>query len=334
MKKVTIILLYFFSLSISAIAQHCNSGVLDPRIVFLLKNVIHDIPPVIPNIPVEQIQKDRQKADSSYAIGDLHRIKVTTDSIPISVFNTEHEKGLPVIIYYHYGGFILPLLPAMEQVCWKTSANNHGVVFAVDYRIPPEHKYPAAVNDAYNAFKWIMKHAQEYGGDTTKIILMGESSGANLVAVMCQKAQREGIANKIRLQILICPSLDNAHNCATHPSYQEYAKGYVLTKEVMFFTQGLYTDENNFNNPEVSPLLTKDLKGLPPALMITAEFDILRDEDRLYVERMRKVGVKVEYKCFPGQIHILMGLPPESAEVKDLNSLILHAINENVKKNS
>jgi len=102
----------------------------------------------------------------------------------------------------------------------------------------------------------------------------------------------------------------------------------------MFFMQGLYTDENNFNNPEVSPLLTKDLKGLPPALMITAEFDILRDEDELYVERMRKAGVKVENKCFPGQIHILIGLPPESEAIRDLTNLILYAINENVKKNS
>jgi acetyl esterase len=123
-------------------------------------------------------------------------------------------------------------------------------------------------------------------------------------------------------------------HCATHPSYQQYSTGYVLTKEVMFFTQGLYTDENNFNNPEVSPLLTKDLKGLPPALMITAEFDILRDEGELYLERMRGAGVKVEYKCFPGQIHILIGLPPESAEIRDLTNLIRNAINENIKKNS
>jgi acetyl esterase len=331
MKKLTIILLFSFSLVIPAIAQHCNTGVLDPRIAVLLKNVIHDIPPAIPNIPVGQIQKDRQKADSSYGIGDLRRIIVTNDSIPISVFNTAHEKGLPVIIYYHEGGFILPLLPAMEHACWKKSSSYHAVVFAVDYRISPQYKYPAAVNDAYNALKWIMKHAQEYGGDTTKIILLGESSGANLVAVMCQKAHREGIANKIKLQILICPWLDNAYNCATHPSYQQYATGYYLTKEVMFFTQGLYTDKNNFNNPEVSPLLTKDLIGLPPALLITVEFDILRDEGELYVEKMRKAGVKVEFKCFPGQIHILKGLPPESAEIKDLNNLILNAINDKGK---
>jgi acetyl esterase len=331
MKKVTIVLLYLFSIAISAIAQYCNTGVLDPRIAVLLKKYIHDIPPTIPNIPKEQIQKDRQKADSSYATNDLHRIKVTVDSIPISIFNTVHEKGLPVIIYFHFGGFTLPLLSTMEQACWKKSADYHAVVFAVDYRILPEYKYPAAVNDAYNTFKWVMKHAQEYGGDTTKIILLGESSGANLVAVICQKAYKEGISNKIKLQVLICPSLDNVRNCATHPSYQRYATGYVLTKEVMFFVQGLYTDENNFDNPEVSPLLTKDLKGLPPALMVTAEFDILRDEDELYAERMRKAGVKVENKCFPGQIHILIGLPPESAEIRDLTNLILYTINENVK---
>jgi acetyl esterase len=334
MKKVTIILLYSFSLTIPAIAQHCITGVLDPRIAVLLKDAIHDIPPAIPNIPVEQIQKDRQKADSSYGIGDLHRIKVTADSIPISVFNTAHEKELPVIIYYHFGGFILPLLPTMEQACWKMSANYHAVVFGVDYRIPPEHKYPSAVNDAYNSFKWILKHAQECGGDTTKIILFGESTGAALVAVMCQKAKEEGLTNKIKLQILICPPLDNPRNCATYPSYQQYATGYFLTKEFMFFSQQLYSDEINFNNPEVSPLAAKDFTGLPPALIISAEFDILRDEDELYVVRMRKAGVKVEYKCFPGQIHILIGLPPESAEIKDLTNLILYAINENSKKNS
>ena len=110
-------------------------------------------------------------------------------------------------------------------------------------------------------------------------------------------------------------------------------EGYVLTKEVMFFIQALYTDKNNLNNPEVSPLMAKDLKGLPAALMVTTEFDILRDEDELYVERMRRAGVKVGHKCFPGQLHILIGLPPESAEIKELYLLILTAINENLNRN-
>src|SRR5450755_2298838 len=160
MKKITVILLYLFSLAFSAIAQNCKTGVLDPRIAVLLKDVIHDIPSAIPNIPAEQVRKDRQKADSTYHIGDLHRIKVTVADIPVSVFNTAHEKGLPVIIYYHFGGFILPLLPIMEQACWKASDNYHAVVFAVDYRIPPAYKYPASLNDAYNALKWIMTHAR------------------------------------------------------------------------------------------------------------------------------------------------------------------------------
>src|SRR5450432_3336393 len=109
MQKITVILLYFFSLAFSAIAQNCKTGVLDPRIAVLLKENIHDIPAALPNIPAEQIEKDRLKADSSYAKNDLHRIKVTADSIPISIFNTAHTKGLPVIIYYHFEVFILLL---------------------------------------------------------------------------------------------------------------------------------------------------------------------------------------------------------------------------------
>jgi acetyl esterase len=125
--------------------------------------------------------------------------------------------------------------------------------------------------------------------------------------------------------------VDDARNYTTHPSYQQYATGYFLTKEFMLFSQKLYAGEKDAANPEISPLLALDLRGLPPALMITAEFDILRDEDDLYVERMRKAGVEVLYKCMPGQIHCLVGLSPEAAEYKDLKSLILATVHESVK---
>jgi len=327
MKKIITISAFCIFISIITNAQTCNTGKLDPRIYALLKNSIRDLEPKLNKISVEQIQNDRLRIDSSYPQTDVERIQ-TDSNIPLLVFNATHEKNLPVIIYYHPGGFVTPLMPGMEPGLWKASLDYHTIVVAVDYRIAPEYKFPAAVDDAYNAFKWISEHAGQFGGDTNKIIVWGLSAGANLAAVVCQKAKKDGIENKIKLQILNCPSLDDVRNNETHLTYQKFAKGYFLTKEYMLFSQSVYAAEKTFNDPEISPLLSKNVLGLPPMLMITAEFDILRDEADLYTGKLKAAGVKVWSKCFPGQIHCLVGLPPNADEFKELNELMVKAIKE------
>lgn len=332
MRKIITISVFCIFNSILTNAQTCNSGKLDPRIDTLLKNFLHDLTPGLNKISLEQIQNDRLRTDSLYPQKDVERIKIG-NTIPLLVFNATHEKNLPLIIYYHPGGFVTPLLPGMEPGLWKASLEYHAIVVAVDYRIAPEFKFPAAVDDAYNAFKWIAENGSQFGGDTAKVIVWGLSAGANLAAVVCQKAKKEGIENKIKLQILNCPSLDDVRNNEKHFTYKEFEKGYFLTKQFMLFSQSAYAGENNFENPEVSPLLSKNVSGLPPMVMITAEFDILRDEADLYTKKLNAAGVKVWSKCFPGQIHCLVGLPPGAEEFKEVNELTKIAMRETMGYN-
>ncbi|RKS03143.1 MULTISPECIES: alpha/beta hydrolase [unclassified Flavobacterium] len=331
--------LFFLSLSLLllstqySIAQSCGTRQLNPEIAYFLKLIGYQDLTLeqLRKMPIEQIKFAGPPA-MPYPKTDVQRIKITADSIPVLVFNPTHGKNLPVIINYHGGGFISPLLPSLEQPLWQEAKNLEAIVFAIDYRVAPEHKFPAAVNDSYNAFKWIAEHGSEFGGDINRIVLEGNSAGANLVAVIAQKAKKEGISNKIKLQVMNGLPIDlSPKNMETSASYQENAVGYFQTKAACYFALETYAP-GQFNNPEVSPILTEDLKGLPPAVIINAEFDPLRDDGILYAAKLRKSGVKVWEKCFPGQIHCLIGLLPEAKELKEYEAIVKAAMMECFKK--
>jgi acetyl esterase len=314
-------------------SQTCGTRELDPRVASFLKVIgyqdmtieqLRDLPislikfPALPLIP--------------YPKEDVKRIKITADSIPVLIFNPSHAQNLPILINYHGGGFISPLVPGLEHSLWQDAKTYGTIVFAVDYRVAPENKFPAAVNDSYNAFKWISEHGSEFGGDTSRIALLGISAGANLVAVVTQKAKKDGIINKIKLQIMNgLPGDCSPANMETSTSYQENAKGYWQTKAACYFAIELYAP-GQYINPEVSPILTEDLKGLPPAVIINAEFDPLRDDGFLYAAKLRKSGIKVWDKCFAGQIHMLLGLPPEAKEIKEFETIVKTAMKESFYK--
>jgi acetyl esterase len=314
-------------------AQACGTRQLDPRVASFLKMIGNEDLTIeqFRTIPVAQLRFAGPPA-IPYPAADVQRIKITADSIPVLIFNPAHANNLPVIINYHGGGFFLPLLKGLEYSLWQDAKTYGAIVFAVDYRVAPENKFPAAVNDSYNAFKWIAAHGSEFGGDTGRIALMGNSAGANLVAVITQKAKKEGISNKIKLQIMNgLPADCSPQNIETSVSYRENAKGYWQTKAACYFAIELYAP-GQYNNPEVSPILTEDLKGLPPAVIINAEFDPLRDDGILYAAKLRKNGVKVWDKCFAGQIHMLFGLPPGAEELKEYETIVKNAMKESFRK--
>jgi acetyl esterase len=311
-------------------AQTCGTRQLDPRIAFFLKLIGNEDLTVeqLRNIPIEQIKLSAEPPPIPYPQEDVKRIKITADSIPVLIFNPSHTQNLPILINYHGGGFISPLLRGLEHSLWLEAKTYSAIVFAIDYRVAPEDKFPAAVNDSYNAFKWIAEHGGEFGGDTSRIALLGNSAGANLVAVIAQKAKKEGISNKIKLQIMNGLPIDlRPQNMETSVSYQQNAKGYFQTKAACYFAVETYAP-GQYNNPEVSPILTKDLKGLPPAVIINAEFDPLRDDGFLYAAKLRNFGVKVWDKCFAGQIHCLIGLPPDAAELREYEAIVKRAMKE------
>jgi acetyl esterase len=140
-------------------------------------------------------------------------------------------------------------------------------------------------------------------------VVLGISAGSNLAAVVCQKAKLEGLAHRIKLQVLNCQSTENPGNFAQHPSHQRYASGYFQTKAFSQYSIRAYAPHVSLDNPEVAPLHRKNVLGLPPAVIITAESDPLRYEGYAYAERLRKAGVAVRYECFGRQIHCLLGLP-------------------------
>jgi acetyl esterase len=314
-------------------AQSCGTRQLDPRVASFLKMIGNEDLTIeqFRKIPIAQLRFAGPPA-IPYPAADVKRIKITADSIPVLIFNPSHANNLPILISYHGGGFFLPLLQGLEHSLWQDAKTYEAIVFAVDYRVAPENKFPAAVNDSYNAFKWIAAHGSEFGGDTGRIVLTGNSAGANLVAVITQKAKKEGISNKIKLQIMNGLPVDcSPNNMETSASYQENAKGYWQTKAACYFAMELYAP-GQYNNPEVSPILTEDLKGLPPAVIINAEFDPLRDDGILYAAKLRKNGVNVWDKCFAGQIHMLFGLPPNAEELKEYETIVKTAMNESFHK--
>lgn len=315
------------------VAQPCGTRQLDPRVAAFLKMIGNKDLTIeeLRTIPIEQIRLTGPPP-IPYPKEDVQRIKITADSIPVLIFNPSHNSNLPVIINYHGGGFFLPLLKGLEYSLWQEAKTYGAIVFAVDYRVAPEHQFPAAVQDSYGAFKWIAAHAAEWGGDTSRIALMGNSAGANLVAVITQKAKKEGISNKIKLQVLNgLPADLSPRNMETAVSYQENAGGYWQTKAGCYFAIELYAP-GQYNNPEVSPGLSEDLKDLPPAVIINAEFDPLRDDGILYAANLRRSGVTVWDKCFAGQIHLLTGLPPTADELKEYQTMIKIAMKESFQQ--
>jgi acetyl esterase len=214
---------------------------------------------------------------------------------------TPADKGpLPVFVYFHGGGWVIGSIETSDALC-RALCNAAGcIVLSVDYRLAPEHPFPAAVEDAYHATLWAAANTASFGGDPSRIAVGGDSAGGNLAAVVAQIA-RDRDQPALQFQLLIYPATDAA--CDT-PSYSENADGYLLTKDAMqwFWNHYMGRDADR-RNPHLSPLRASNLTGLPAALVITAGFDPLRDEGERYAERLRDAGVPVQVTRYSSMMH-------------------------------
>lgn len=209
----------------------------------------------------------------------------------------------PIYVYFHGGGWVIGDLDTEDAALRAMCNTAQCLVVSVNFRHAPEHKFPAAVDDAYEATRWIAAHGSALGGDTSRIAVGGTSAGGNLAAVVCQLA-REANSPRILKQILITPVLD----CSDSPSRRECAVGYGLERVTMDWFQDQYwRTPTDGLDPRASPLRATDLSGLPEALILTAEFDPLRDEGQTYAERLRAAGVPVAYRCLSRMIHLYLG---------------------------
>jgi len=226
-------------------------------------------------------------------------------AIPIRVYRASDASNLPVLVYFHGGGWVIGNLDSHDDICRNICRQTGYVVVAVDYRLAPEHKFPAAVEDAWAATQWVAENAVELGVDGRRLAVGGDSAGGNLAAVVCQLAQAQaGLA--IKYQLLIYPVTDAT---LSFPSMTEFATGYRLTKAAMQWFVDLYAnDGSDAHDARMSPLWAVDLAGLPPALIITAGFDPLRDEGKAYADKLQKAGVEVDYCCYDGMVHGFMGM--------------------------
>jgi len=214
------------------------------------------------------------------------------------IYRPEGEGPFPTVAFFHGGGWVIGDLDTHDNMARHVCRGSRSVVVAIDYRLAPEHPFPAAAEDAVATARWVAQHLDELGGDS-RFAVAGDSAGGNLAAVVAQQMKADGIA--LAGQFLIYPAVDAAGD---YPSRVENARGYFLEQPTMDWFYGHYAGAwDDAKDPRLSPLHAADLSGLAPAVIVTAEYDPLRDEGEAYGEALRAAGVPVQVQRYDGLIH-------------------------------
>ena len=229
---------------------------------------------------------------------------VDGNDIPVRIYRPQSDQPLPVVVYFHGGGFVIGDIATHDTTCHRLAAGVPAVIVSVDYRLAPEHPFPAAVDDCEAATKWVSAHASEIGGDSSRLAVAGDSAGGNLSAVIARRARDAG-GPPIAFQLLVYPATDMTRSM---PSHTENGSGYLLDADAINWFMENYMGDADLRQPDASPLFVDDLSGLPPAFVLTAEFDPLRDEGEAYADRLREAGVQVAASRYDGMIHGFYGL--------------------------
>jgi acetyl esterase len=250
-------------------------------------------------------------------VGRVEHILIPTrdGEVLARVFTPDTDDvSLPVLVYFHGGGWVIANLDVYEASCRALCNAAEAIVVSVNYRLSPEVKFPAAVNDAYDATQWVIQNAARIGGDPNRVAIAGESAGGNLATVACLKAKDEGGAMPVA-QLLVYPVTDTS---MSQPSYAENTDTQPLHSSMMAWFWNYYL-ENDAQKSEkyVAPLMANDLSGLPPAIIITAEHDPLRDEGEQYAQKLADAGVSVKSQRFDGVVHEFFGLAGAVSKAKD-----------------
>jgi len=220
--------------------------------------------------------------------------------LPIRVYTPFGDGPFPVFVYFHGGGWVLGNVDSTNAICRSVAARTGCTVVSVEYRLAPEHKFPAPLDDCYAATLWAAEHAGEIGADPRRLAVGGDSAGGNLAAAVALRARDEN-GPKLAMQLLVYPVTDYGTDTE---SYKTNGEGNLLTTDMMsWFWDHYLNTASEGENPLVSPLRAPDLAGLPPALVLTAEYDPLRDEGEAYAARLRDAGVAVTHTRYDGQIH-------------------------------
>jgi acetyl esterase len=301
---------------------------LDPQAQALIQLMAdRGVPPVYTLTPAEARRSYLERRFYSQPAppevgGALAAVRpLATDAgVPLRLYLPAMQAGfgvashLPTLVYFHGGGWTIGDLDTHDVLCRQLCVQAGIAVVAVDYRMGPEHRFPAAVDDCVAATQWVQQHAASLGLDNTRMAVGGDSAGGNLAAVVALvlrdlPADSSGAkpAPALRHQLLIYPATDMR---AVAPSHTHNGSGYLLTRESIAYYRGHYiSDPAQYSDWRASPLLAASLAGLPPALVLTAGYDPLRDEGRQYADALSAAGTPTQYLCFERQVHgfITMG---------------------------
>lgn len=236
---------------------------------------------------------------------EVRTIPGPAGEIPVRIYYPTEQSPLPALVWYHGGGWVLGTLDGVDHTC-RELANAAGcIVVSVDYRLAPEHKFPACPDDCESAYYWVLENAASIGADPRRVAVGGDSAGGNLAAVVSLRAKQSARPLPV-FQLLVYPVTDSDFTTA---SYVANAEGYQLTEVGMrWFWDQYVSSAEDLVHPHAAVLRAADVSGLPPALIITAEFDPLRDEGEAYGERLRQAGVPVTVTRYAGMIHGFYGM--------------------------
>jgi acetyl esterase len=234
------------------------------------------------------------------------RIPGPVGEIPARVYSARAGRApQPTVAYFHGGGWVQGDLETHHGLCARLAQHADVMVLAVDYRLAPEHKFPAAVDDCVAAYRWLRTHGASIGADSTRVAVAGDSAGGNLSAVVSQLAASAGVPVPA-CQVLIYPAVDFSLETESH---QELADGHIIPRDrIVWYMEQYLRGESDKADLRASPARAASLTGQPPAMIVTAGFDPLREEGRAYGDALRRAGVEVVYREFPGQIHAFVSL--------------------------
>jgi acetyl esterase len=282
---------------------------LDPQVETLLE-LINQLPPLFSGTVAEA----RQAADTWLALDVEEKPAVATANrhitgpagdLPVRVYTAPGATPMAALVFFHGGGWVIGSIDTHDRICRELASEAGIIVVSVGYRLAPENKFPAATEDAYAATRWVVEHATELGVDPDRVAVGGDSAGGNLAAVTCLMARDRG-GPPIQFQLLIYPSTDDVFD---DESCRQTRGGLVHSVAGMHWCRDHYLrNQDDAQNPYVAPMRAETLKGLPQALVITGEYDPLRDQGEAYARRLRDDGVQVTLRRYDGMVHTFFSM--------------------------
>jgi len=284
---------------------------------------IEEMTPVEAREQMEAMARARQADPLPVARVEERIIPGAAGAIRIRFYCPKAAAPVPAIVYFHGGGHVIGSLDTHDAVARNLCAGAGALVASVDYRMGPEHQFPAAVHDSFAALQWLHKNAESLGADPERIGVHGDSAGGNLAAVVALLARDAG-APSLRLQSLVYPVTDYG---MSGESYDKYATDHgILTRDAMVWFRNHYLHSAEAASDwRASPLHAASFAGVAPAIIITAECDVLHDDGERYAEALRQAGVPVEYKEYAGMIHAFFGMVPAVDDAMNAQRLVWDA---------